>query len=143
MASFLRSLWQGLLRDLGLQRSKRRSYYLDVEIQGLLRSLAERERRSEEEVASELLSHAVLQRYTAEESLRHWRLLTAREREIVAFVCLGYSYRQIAERLFISQQTVKAHVHSASKKFGLQSKAHLISALRDWDFNAWILPHEK
>ena len=53
--------------------------------------------------------------------------LTHREREIIYFVCEGLSNKEIADKLNISEQTVKAHLHRIFKKFGISNRAQLIS----------------
>lgn len=51
--------------------------------------------------------------------------LSRREAEIMHFICEGLSNRQIAERLFISEQTVKSHCNHLFKKFGVASRLQL------------------
>ena len=48
--------------------------------------------------------------------------LTDREKEILTEVALGLSNRQIAERLFISEATVKVHIKSLLKKLKVKSR---------------------
>lgn len=48
--------------------------------------------------------------------------LTDREREILVEVARGYSNRQIADRLFISEATVKVHIKSLLKKLSVKSR---------------------
>ena len=48
--------------------------------------------------------------------------LSPREREIYEFVCLGSANRTIAQRLFISEATVKLHVHHIFDKLGVRSR---------------------
>jgi len=48
--------------------------------------------------------------------------LTEREKEILVEVARGYSNRQIAERLFISEATVKVHIKSLLKKLRVKSR---------------------
>jgi len=49
--------------------------------------------------------------------------LTAREHEILEQLAAGLSNRQIAERLAISEHTVKFHVSSVFGKLGVSSRA--------------------
>ena len=51
--------------------------------------------------------------------------MTPREREIVAAVLSGYSNKDIAEKLSISDQTVKNHLTSIFDKVGVSSRLEL------------------
>jgi ATP/maltotriose-dependent transcriptional regulator MalT len=57
--------------------------------------------------------------------------LTRREQEVYDLVISGTSNRAIAERLFISESTVKVHVRHIFKKLGVRSRAELLVAERD------------
>lgn len=52
-------------------------------------------------------------------------LLTAREREIVALVGQGLKNREIAERLAISEKTIKGHLTNVFGKLGVQDRLEL------------------
>ncbi|WP_030546739.1 response regulator transcription factor [Streptomyces albus] len=52
--------------------------------------------------------------------------LTPREREMVALVATGLSNQEIAERLFLSPFTVRAHVQRAMTKLGARDRAQLV-----------------
>lgn len=52
-------------------------------------------------------------------------LLSPREREIVQLVAQGYRNREIAEKLFISEQTVKNHLHNIFDKLGVSDRLEL------------------
>ena len=52
-------------------------------------------------------------------------ILTPRETEIVRMVTSGLSNRAIGEKLFISEGTVKTHLHSVYEKLGLKSRLQL------------------
>ena len=45
-----------------------------------------------------------------------------RERQVLAFVSQGLTNAQIAERLFLSESTIKSHLSSAFAKFGVRSR---------------------
>jgi DNA-binding NarL/FixJ family response regulator len=51
--------------------------------------------------------------------------LSNREREIVALVAQGYRNREMAEKLFISEQTVKNHLHNVFDKLGVSDRLEL------------------
>ena len=52
--------------------------------------------------------------------------LTRREREILALLCQGLTNKEIAQRLFITDVTVKAHVRSILGKFGVRSRTEAV-----------------
>ena len=131
------SLMQHLLQALGRLPTPRRLFHFDEELVQSLQDLAEREQRSEEEVAADLLTIALAQRDAAEVRIQVWRGLSFREQQVVALTCLGYTNRQIASHLVISPETVKSHAQHVLLKLGLRSRAELRRALADWDFSAW------
>lgn len=137
MKYWLQSLWRRFLSDLNLSRAPPRFYRYDEELLQAVRELAIRERRSEEEVAADLLSIALVQREAYEEKLRYWRSLSWREQQVAALACLNYTNRQIAARLRISPSTVATHMRNVLYKFNLHSKVDLRQFLSDWDFSAW------
>ena len=51
--------------------------------------------------------------------------LSAREQEVLHLVALGLSNRAIADRLFISETTVKSHVHNISRKVKINNRTSL------------------
>jgi DNA-binding NarL/FixJ family response regulator len=52
-------------------------------------------------------------------------LLSPREKEIVHLVAQGFRNREIAEKLFISEQTVKNHLHNIFDKLGVSDRLEL------------------
>jgi DNA-binding CsgD family transcriptional regulator len=52
--------------------------------------------------------------------------LSAREREVYELVCQGLTNAEIADELFISLGTVKAHVHHVFDKIGIRSRTALV-----------------
>lgn len=54
-----------------------------------------------------------------------WESLTAAELRVVALVARGHSNPGIAERLYLTRRTVRAHVSSALHKLGLASRVEL------------------
>jgi len=58
----------------------------------------------------------------------HWRevepaVLSVRERQILSLVTMGYMNRQIADRLFLAESTVKSHLSSVFGKLGVRSRS--------------------
>ena len=51
--------------------------------------------------------------------------LSPREREIVALVAQGFKNKEMAEKMFISEQTVKNHLHNIFDKLGVSDRLEL------------------
>jgi len=139
MRSLIARIWRRFFYDIGLQQlpPPQRTFELDERVRLSLQDLAEREQRSQEEVAADLLSIALAQRQNAEMYLQRWRNLSRREQQICALVCLDYSNVEIGEKLFISPETVKTHIQNVLRKFGLRRKYELRQILSEWDFSGW------
>jgi DNA-binding NarL/FixJ family response regulator len=54
------------------------------------------------------------------------RILTPREIEIVRMIAQGLRNRVIAERLSISEGTVKIHLHNVYEKLGIDGRLELM-----------------
>ena len=52
-------------------------------------------------------------------------LLSDREKEVVQLVAQGFRNREIGEKLFISEQTVKNHLHNIFDKLGVSDRLEL------------------
>lgn len=57
-------------------------------------------------------------------------VLSDREREVVALLLLGITYKDIGDRLFISAKTVEHHVARIRRRIGAQSRSEMLSILR-------------
>lgn len=57
--------------------------------------------------------------------------LTPRETEIVRMVAQGIGNREVGERLFISEGTVKTHLHTIYDKLGLKGRVQLATYARE------------
>lgn len=53
--------------------------------------------------------------------------LTRRERDVMTLVASGLRGGEIAERLFLSSETVKSHVQNAMGKLGSHTRAHAVA----------------
>jgi DNA-binding NarL/FixJ family response regulator len=78
-------------------------------------------------VAPEARREILARQATAKE-----RVLSSREREVLALVGEGLSGDEIAERLALSEQTVRTHVRNAMRKLDAHTRAHaIVLALRN------------
>jgi two-component system, NarL family, nitrate/nitrite response regulator NarL len=55
--------------------------------------------------------------------------LSHREQQVIALVCDGISNKEIAEKLGVTEGTVKIHLHSIYEQLGVRSRIELMIAL--------------
>ena len=55
------------------------------------------------------------------------RLPTAREIDVLELISDGLGNREIAERLYLSEKTVKSHIRSILAKLQAKSRAHAVA----------------
>nr|WP_321461557.1 LuxR C-terminal-related transcriptional regulator [uncultured Vibrio sp.] len=53
-------------------------------------------------------------------------ILTKRELQIITFLAMGASNQQIAEQLFVSENTVKTHLHNIFKKIEVKNRVQAL-----------------
>jgi DNA-binding NarL/FixJ family response regulator len=58
-------------------------------------------------------------------------LLSERERQVAALVVAGLTYKQVAERLFLSAKTVEHHVARIRQRLGCTDRPELLARLRE------------
>lgn len=56
--------------------------------------------------------------------------ITPREREIISLISAGSTNQEVADRLFISQATVKDHNYNIFRKMGVRNRVELVNLLR-------------
>jgi DNA-binding NarL/FixJ family response regulator len=92
---------------------------LRTDLLDTIRAVHKGQRRVPPEVASEMAE------YAADDSL------TPREVEVLEQVASGNSNKMVADRLNISEDTVKAHMRSVLSKLGANDRTHAVTiALR-------------
>ena len=90
----------------------------------------ERKRRAGTENVPGIVGYGV----AAERALRTMEERTAKEIEVLRFVCEGLEYSEIAERMHISQRTVKFHISNILSKTGYANKTRLAIAVTNKNF---------
>lgn len=58
-------------------------------------------------------------------TVRERAQLSQREREIIVLIAQGYKNKEIAEKMFITEQTVKNHLHNVFDKLGVSDRLEL------------------
>jgi len=71
--------------------------------------------------------------------------LTEREREVMTLVASGLQSGDVAERLFLSPETIKSHVHNVLGKLGAHTRAHavaiaLVTGQISWEIDGLSTP---
>ncbi|MGO8924606.1 MAG: helix-turn-helix domain-containing protein [Xanthobacteraceae bacterium] len=56
--------------------------------------------------------------------------LSDREQHVITLLCNGLSNRKIAEKLGVTEGTVKCHLHAIYEKLGVRSRFELVIALK-------------
>ena len=56
--------------------------------------------------------------------------LSDRERRVASLVVAGLTYKQIADRLYISPKTIEHHVARMRRRLGCENRADLLARLR-------------
>jgi DNA-binding NarL/FixJ family response regulator len=59
-------------------------------------------------------------------STREEENLTPREEEILSYLAKGYRYKEIADQLFISVETVRSHLHRVYEKLHVRSRTEAV-----------------
>jgi LuxR family transcriptional regulator of spore coat protein len=59
----------------------------------------------------------------------HNHLLTARERQVFEWLVQNQSTKEIAERLFISEKTVRNHISNVMQKLGVKGRSQAVVEL--------------
>jgi two-component system response regulator NreC len=68
----------------------------------------------------------------AQETVREIDNLSAREREVLRLIALGYTNPQIAEYLVLSVRTIETHRAHLARKLGAESRAQLVRHALDY-----------
>ncbi|MGR4992021.1 LuxR C-terminal-related transcriptional regulator [Vibrio sp. WZ-1] len=72
-----------------------------------------------------------LRRYVKPISRDTHTILTKREKQIITFLSMGASNQQIAENLFVSENTVKTHLHNIFKKIEVKNRVQALIWAKD------------
>ena len=63
------------------------------------------------------------------EALTLMAQLSARQKEILQYLSEGYRYKEIADKLFVSTETVRTHIRNIYEKLQVQSRTEALNKL--------------
>ena len=131
------TLWQYLQTSVSKSSRSKTTPQANRDLVRDLESLAKREGRTPDDLIILLLNQGVDTYRQADHDHHSWEKLSAREKQVAAWMCHGLTNRQIAAHLVISPETVKTHVRHLLRKFTLRSRRELRARLKDWDLSEW------
>lgn len=134
---FFQRLWERLTRRGTPRRRLLNGYSLDIQLTETLQGLAEVENRHPGELAADLVASGLAQKHGQRDLVIRWKMLSPREQDIAALICLHYTTSQIASHLYLSENTVRTHSHNVMVKFAVNNRNDLRRLLSNWDFSAW------
>ena len=134
----MRFLLHRLMQRLHLLPADPYLFALEEDQAAYVHDLADYERRAPDVVLRDLVRDGMQQRLMQQETWIQWELLSPREKQVAALVCLNYTNRQIAAHLVVTMDTARTHVRNVLNKFNLHSKGELRIVLEGWDFNDWV-----
>jgi DNA-binding NarL/FixJ family response regulator len=102
------------------------------ELQDCIRSIHAGRNWTEPEWSGEFIERGVAHSDHSPQGLR--TKLTARQLDVVAGVVTGYTNKEIATRLCLSEQTVKHHLRTIFTKTAVSSRLELAMRMRDNNF---------
>jgi DNA-binding NarL/FixJ family response regulator len=76
-------------------------------------------------VVSQEMANGIKVELTADQASRSKDDVSGREREVVQLVCQGATNREIAERLIVSEHTVKVHLRNILGKLNLRNRQQI------------------
>ncbi|HSB00299.1 MAG TPA: LuxR C-terminal-related transcriptional regulator [Anaerolineales bacterium] len=134
------SLFRRLIQALSQKKDpveESRVFLRDAELITVIKDVARQQKRPEEDVIADFTKIGLNQFLNQNELESRWSLLSYREQQVVALVCLGYRNYEIAEILVIAPETVRSHLKHIFHKFDLRGSKALRLALKNWNFLEW------
>ena len=78
-------------------------------------------------MSSEIARRVVKSMQKSKTRSKATEILTPRETEILDYLAKGYLYKEIADELFISKETVKKHIHRIYDKLHVQNRTEALN----------------
>jgi DNA-binding NarL/FixJ family response regulator len=112
----------------------------DEQLARAVREMAVAQRRAEQEIYDDIIESGMKALSDDHKYEEIWGMLSAREQQVTALLCMGYRTYEIAGVLGISYETVRTHSKHLYIKFGMNRK-ELRQTLREWNFEGWWEEH--
>lgn len=119
---------------------RRGTFSRNDQLRRTVREMAISQRRGEHEIYDDLIESGMKALSEMHKYEQVWGLLSDREQQVTALICLGFKSYEIAIALGVSYETVRSHSKHIYAKFGLGRK-ELRQALEQWDFDDWWEEH--
>jgi len=78
-------------------------------------------------MSSEIVRRVVVYMQQKDKPSLATETLTQREKEILNYLSKGYLYKEIADKLFVSKETVKKHIHNIYDKLHVQTRTDALN----------------
>ena len=78
-------------------------------------------------MSSEIARRVVVYMHQKHKPSQATDTLTQREKEILNYLSKGYLYKEIADKLFVSKETVKKHIHNIYEKLHVQTRTEALN----------------
>lgn len=132
------SIWKRFLSRIGLRFNKRSRALQNILLRTMVSNVAKRESRPETEFVHELLAAGLSTHYSREIALSKWQSLTPRQQEVAVLIAEGWTNKQMAKHLSVSDETIKTHVANVLKHFKVKDRSNVRQMLAVMKRNRWI-----
>ena len=76
-----------------------------------------------------LIARKVIAFFHKNQNTSYFEVLTSREQEMVEYLAKGYRYKEIANLLFVSTETVRTHIRNIYKKLEVNSRTDALNKI--------------
>ena len=78
------------------------------------------------------LNETVTTNFLTDHKVHFANPLTLREQDVLSWICHGYTYQGIAQKLLIGESTVRKHIQSILRKTRAQNTTHAVAIAIRW-----------
>lgn len=122
----IEALGMGSVDNIILPFAENATYLLDM-----LYSIQEKRLFSDEEYLGKVIYHSEVYAQSLKQFKKSKEILTPREKEILILLSQGYTYPDIASKLYISMSTVRFHTRNIYDKLEVNNKLSMLRKARE------------